>query len=540
MHRCWNIAEIRGIIFDNIPPDTPWGSHALSQLAATCQHFSEPALDALWRKQTSFAPLLGCFGDRCSPIEENLLFNPFEVTGIILPKDWDRVLFYTSRIKFLDIPQAGNGLSWEVFELLSTSVPFKFLMPNLQHLSWNPGEVAWFPFIRLFLGPRITSIEITLDQKPSRLALLPFIAHKYRNRLMNFNIKLEHGEDDDFDEEPVLGALNAVIDSLLAIQTLYLQFFDGYSMPALARLPNLTSLTIAEVKHSLRWIDPSHGGFPALQELQLHHVARLSDVRFFLDLLKPDAKLMALGIIASSYNKESLLEILSSLEAHCSRTSLSSVIICGSDMPLHGATPAMTGPFLPQTLSPLLTFPNLTFVGLESHSGFNLDDDFVHRMAISWPQIVHLTLRRTKNNSQNPPNSTCTNPSIFSLQSLAKNCPRLEYLSLEFNASVLVDVPPAPPAKLSFSAALPCLPRPMQMSLETLNVGNSPILSSLATARFLCSMFASLKTITVTTADSLVMEHRREWERVSDLIPTIRAIRAEEESYWMSRADEEQ
>ncbi|KAK6978000.1 hypothetical protein R3P38DRAFT_3120393 [Favolaschia claudopus] len=521
MHRCWNVPEILGLIFENFSAETPSGSRALSQLAVTCLDFSEPALDALWRKQTSFVPLLRCLGETWHGVEEDVPLTRFVVAGIVLPEDWDRVLFYTNRIKFLDIaPVDDNGLSLEVLELLSTSVPVKYLMPNLQHRSW-------VPYLRLFLGPKLTSIEISLNGKPSRMALLPFIAHRYRNTLLNLKIEQRNDEGEYVIGDPVLATMNAIVRSLRAIQTLHLDCCDDECIPPLARLPDLRSLTVDYVSFDNRW-RKSRGGFQALKVLRLYEMSSLSEAEIFLERLV-DAPLVELALSAASYNAEILLATLSSIESHCAHASLSRCSLYLTNYQ-NGPVLATPDPFPCETLSPLLSFPNLTFVRIESCSGFNLDDAFMHRMAESWPKITHLTLTRSLTQTQsNASSAALTTPTILSLQSFAQNCPRLTHLSLsELNASI--DLPPAPTRASSTSHPRPV--RPMQSALMVLDVGNAPVGLPLATARFLCSMFASLGQIT--TAESVSNDHRLGWEKVIELLPTIHAIRAEEEAYWIS------
>jgi hypothetical protein len=62
MHRCLEIPEILGLIFDSILNDAPSGEsrRTVSALAVTCHGFKDIALDALWYTQTSLVPLIKC------------------------------------------------------------------------------------------------------------------------------------------------------------------------------------------------------------------------------------------------------------------------------------------------------------------------------------------------------------------------------------------------------------------------------------------------------------------------------------------------
>ena len=60
-HRCPLIPEIVTHIFKNLLDDSEYSS--LCQLARTTKSFTEPALDLLWRSQSSLAPLVCCLPD---------------------------------------------------------------------------------------------------------------------------------------------------------------------------------------------------------------------------------------------------------------------------------------------------------------------------------------------------------------------------------------------------------------------------------------------------------------------------------------------
>ncbi|KAJ6560009.1 hypothetical protein B0H19DRAFT_1260670 [Mycena capillaripes] len=501
------------MIFEELGPESASGRLALSRLAVTCEGFLDPALDLLWRKQTSLIPLLRCIYDIWmfseEPDEPPLEY--FALAASVLPEDWDRVLFYSKRIKFLHVEPIGSGLSLEILELFSMSVPKKFIMPNLQHISWNPEEDSWFPYIRLFLGPKITSIDIMLFGGISRIALLPFIT---------------------FDGDLLAYSISAMIDSLSGIQTLYLPFIDAPSFPHLASLPTLISLTIDDLggyaplseqffrHHSSR-------PFPALRILRLYHVDTLTDVQSFLHMLSV-SDLVEFELSAQkAFTEGMLLDLLSSLNAHCSRTSLSNV-----DIRVAGTTNAIPTPALPfpwTTLRSLLAFPNLSRVRVESVLGFSIDDNFIVEMATAWPLITSLILSPGLHPLDVPP----ITPSILSLESFAQLCPHLQHLCIPLDAASLRQ----PPGESNTTHQK----RQMQTALETLDVGNAAIGSPLAVASFLCSMFPALRQINATSpqhgADAAgggngQNERHLNWQEVQRLLPIVRAIRKEEENYW--------
>ena len=52
-------------------PPTKSGGASLGALARTCWTFKNPALDALWRTQTSLTPLVNLFPTKWEGLEEN-------------------------------------------------------------------------------------------------------------------------------------------------------------------------------------------------------------------------------------------------------------------------------------------------------------------------------------------------------------------------------------------------------------------------------------------------------------------------------------
>lgn len=60
-HQSILISEIVTLIFKNLLRDSDYTS--LSRLARSTKSFSEPALDVLWRSQTSLVPLICCLPD---------------------------------------------------------------------------------------------------------------------------------------------------------------------------------------------------------------------------------------------------------------------------------------------------------------------------------------------------------------------------------------------------------------------------------------------------------------------------------------------
>ncbi|KAJ7198034.1 hypothetical protein B0H12DRAFT_1166442, partial [Mycena haematopus] len=110
----------------------------LARLARTCRFFMNPALDQLWRPQSSVLPLLRCFPLHLWELRSgSLIAGPtFYLKTAVVTRDWERVLFYSPRIR--EFRNLEHGLTLDVLELLAASPADLFPGPNLQVLSWWP------------------------------------------------------------------------------------------------------------------------------------------------------------------------------------------------------------------------------------------------------------------------------------------------------------------------------------------------------------------------------------------------------------------
>ncbi|KAJ7775522.1 hypothetical protein B0H16DRAFT_1507696 [Mycena metata] len=242
MHRCWSIPEVLKMIFEHLPPETGLGQKALSRLARTCHQFTEPSLDSLWREQVSFTPLLRCFPAIWEESDDDDQ-DDFTLDINVVPEDWDRVLFYSNRIKRL-LVRPHDAPTQENLQFFAMSVPADFLMPNLQHLLWSPDDDESFPFIRLFLGPNVTSLDIMMSGNISRIALLPFIGRKYPHLA---HLRVLTPDDYGVDPDRLSQAFYNAIHSLSHLETLCLQYIDDQTFSHLTSLPALRSLTLADL-----------------------------------------------------------------------------------------------------------------------------------------------------------------------------------------------------------------------------------------------------------------------------------------------------
>jgi hypothetical protein len=185
MHHCLRITEILLEIFEFVFIISETGRPDLARLARTCRSFSEPALDVLWRDQSSLLPLVMCFPQHILDLFDIVynhgafttqvvrLFGSLFDTGSLASlelqsqkfrtvpsvQDWERPLVYAKRIRVMTTPAdileiATHELHSSVFLTLHRSLPYKPLLPNLRHLNYS--LVTSDP--RIYVGDAVPSL----------------------------------------------------------------------------------------------------------------------------------------------------------------------------------------------------------------------------------------------------------------------------------------------------------------------------------------------------------------------------------------------
>jgi hypothetical protein len=179
----------------------------------------------------------------------------------IRQSDWDGVFKYSSRIQELSI---GSRISVEVAEMLGMSLPVACILPNLRRLTWDSQENPLFPHIRLFLGPKVTSITLYLASITTHLSLLSYIS-SHLPALTVVNIYDISTEQTRTKEE-----VTAFILGLNKVQSLSVPAILPSAYEHLASLSSLKNLDVRSLHgYSFPNGTPSHG-FPVLERLRIH------------------------------------------------------------------------------------------------------------------------------------------------------------------------------------------------------------------------------------------------------------------------------
>ncbi|KAJ7450157.1 hypothetical protein FB451DRAFT_1286292 [Mycena latifolia] len=540
MHRCWNVLEILGIIIEHLGQG-PYTNGAISAFLLTCRAFLDPALDGLWHTQTDFLPLLKCFPVWIGHDEHprRVFISSFKVSRVVVPQDWDRLLSYSRRIKKLIISPQSNGCFVKFMELVSMSLPVEFLLPNLQHISWNPRDEELLPHLRLFLSPKITSIALTLPGSMSCLSVLPWLASRYPS-LPQLSVTFRDNPGvPAVDDQNCRHAATQMICALSEVRQLSLPCVEVSAYHHLAMMQNLRSLTI-EVLDQMVFTDnfiSTHLQplFCDLSALDLPALTVEEGINFIRVLSNAPLQTVKL-VMRKTAPEETAASLFSEINLHCSHSSLTSIDVNLGVLDrthlLNTRIFVITSP----TIRPLLAFTNLTRVSVTSPIGFCLDDDFVEAMALSWPNIESLALSRTYvtpgiyGHIEDPASkSPDSNASFFSLIFFARHCPHLRFLQIPFDAEYRFTA--------SCDGAHPS-PR-----------AGLPLHDSIRAARFLSTIFPALASVGtareivhgtelfVTDDGTPAFLWHEHWKMVGRLVPAFAAVRAEEEGYWREELD---
>ncbi|KAJ7652823.1 hypothetical protein DFH06DRAFT_1093842 [Mycena polygramma] len=438
MHTALQIPEILDLICcevdtgdDPFSTQMPESKGTLARLARVCRVFQRPALDVLWREQEDLTNLLACMpADLWSITPASSARRPIE------PADWDRVHLYSSRVRqfsFSNFPTAGMPDFWApIFNMLAASYPENIIFPKLEALSWNPVCSSSFPYVRLFLCPSITSLSLAVISTITDVSILPIVPLRcplLKSVVLSTGKNLHRG----------CRNRDMAICRMAHLQSLVVDDLDPTSLQHLAHLPSFSSLTI---QNGPRFT-------PSRARSDLRRFLHLRDVRFsftkhgitsaFLAMNKWSLVAFHSAMYSTPTARETA-ELYSILAEHCSHTSLTRLDLRTSKYAvLHFDA---VEPYIVQSdaLRILFPFRNLDTAFLSPPKGFDIDDATVEDLARAWPHLK--TLRLQGGDEYVRPISRVT---FRGIRALGQYCPRLNYLNIPFDASLVpheVDIKP--------------------------------------------------------------------------------------------------
>lgn len=448
MHRCLEIPEILSLIcYELSGPSqlTPQSQASLIALARTSQNFKEPALDALWRYQTSLIPLVKCLPEDSWEygVEGNV--KSLRFSRPLDPPDWERVLFYAHRIKILRYvtPQPLPRRTQEyaplaVWQVLAVCRPpsLVHLVPTLRELLWKESDTC-FPYIRLLLAPTLTRLDLIL--KGSEVLRLSFLStvNALCPSLTHVNLTYPLGLQ-------MAQAVSRAICQWRSIKSLDASTLTTQAFNHLAQMSSLETLVCSGIPAD--YIPPNPRTFPALRHVTLCS-AELPLLASFLNAIGSEPRLESIDVTISPQPStaspwKTMFNLLTPF-----RTTLTTVRLredSRSENKLDVTDP--------EVLRLLFTLPNLVHLSIHPQR-LSANDQLLQEIAARWPGLCHLDL--TSPHTYQPLHIT-----PGGLLPLAIGCPELEYLALPLDTSILESCHGTEVANTSLKTLkLHCLPR---------------------------------------------------------------------------------
>ncbi|KAJ6512540.1 hypothetical protein C8R45DRAFT_960683 [Mycena sanguinolenta] len=508
MHRALQIPELVQLMCAEMIeyPTFPRAGalQSLYSLARVCRIFSSFALDHLWAHQSTLANILLCMSIDLWEVIGSGRQRRLQARRAIEPEDWIRFHVYAPRIKFFSFDDHHDPThdAWSpVFEMLSAAIDAQHIFPNLRSLTWIArGPNSWFSNVHLLLSPRIKTLLLGVLETPAHLALLPTLPKRCPLLVSLTLTTVPHLYVN-------CRPRSLMVCGMMFLEQLTVESIDQSAFEHLSRLQTLKSLTIRSTPDFV----PSRAAadarkFRNLCDLTLRQVSHeflttlieMNDVWSFVRLI---AYITSIPIAAETARLYALIG------HNCDSTTLRTLTInAPSPDPFH-LDLIVRGIVTFDALRPLLAFKALRDVSLAPLGGFSLDDTGIEALAKAWPQIS--TLRLSGSRYLGPPSRV----TLGGIEAIARHCPRLMYLAMPFDASVV----PSEGAVITND------------ELQWLDVEDAVLVDPAAVAAYLIALLPKLEAI-VTSREREVAEDVREradrlhnlWKEVEQLHPVAR------------------
>ncbi|KAF7364188.1 hypothetical protein MSAN_01078100 [Mycena sanguinolenta] len=364
-----------------------------------------------------------------------------------------------------------------------------------------------------FLGPRLTTLKLGLFSTATHLSfLVPVVAQCPSLEDVDLSFSGDVGEVDEF------RSLSSFVQSLTRLKTLSVPSLTLEALHHIGRLSTFVSLTLTDQFPLITTtVAPADPLFVSLKSLELRG-STIGACAEIIALLE-HAPIVHINLpFSASTPPGTIAQFYATLAATCSHGSVSELQLGARTRDQDRVRSSTTAVWINGSqLRPLLSFSNVTCVMLAAR-GFNLDDATLADMTRAWPQIQKLCFCSGEYDRA-PPAVT-----LGGLLYLARYCPKLSDLELSLNAAV--EVPDLQSLQMENE-------RVRQFHLCCLRVFRSPIVEPAAVALFLSSVFPRLRWVFCRYSPQ-DQEHEH-WSEVATALPTLRAARADEES-WAARA----
>lgn len=506
MDRCLQVSELIRLIFSNLDK-----AESLS-LALSRRDFLEPGLDRIWHSLQSLEPLVCSLPSELwkNEGEEVLvrhklcahtiryarthvgLIQSFRIP--VTESHLQRHLsFYANRIHSWSpcMRSDKRTLSGEALQALQIATNFKLgvLSPHLRHFYWSSAEEHWpshpralpgtlDPYVSLFVGESVESLQLGKTRDgPIYLGSLTSTTNRLPH-LKSLSLSF-HDPDPEF--------MKWYMTSFpwQGLEELRLTWISPEILAVLAKLPRLRDLDVFDESgalYDLGQMDaPEHAilsDFPSIRSLSTTEFGGLSNIKTLLRAVPPANKIEAVRATSPlPTDMSEFIGAVSSIQKFCNPATLRQIEV-DDGASLGSPHEEIFDLYLNSTeddidISGLSKFTNLEKLELRWQRSLRLTPREVTLVPTWWPRIRHLDLCPTYPSQGRIPSIDHTH-----LLDIVRGCPLLRFLGLRFDATQI-------PGKHQGDVEV--------FRLETLKVGESPIVSPSRVAAFLKRHFPHLK-----------------------------------------------
>ncbi|KAF7966565.1 hypothetical protein HWV62_37867 [Athelia sp. TMB] len=416
MHPCLAVPEIVSDIAEEIAADgdrgpSPWAT--LASFALTCRVISEPALDSLWKVQSSLVPLLQTMPSDLwgkDPAVLNWIvgnihdaYAQLTICRPIVPADWSRFHIYAPRIRhFIDwpegkrhgVPNPGDTYpNPESLQALALARPMDAVSfcPQVRSLDWEilvDNTDGTLSCMALFMGAATMSVALDMSNLalPGLSSALSIISNF--PTLQRVDIKSYPRRHFGYP------------DSTMEAAHLLEFFSQGRRLRSIDLddpLPRTIAVLFAGFVHLTRLVIavndeyPTYqtSGFQALEFLNITSKGLLP-ANSFIRMLKSPLRTLRICVEGGpNPSSRDIAETFEAISAHCLHTHLRSLAYI-SRLQMH----ENSLPIGEDIIRPLLDFKHLSTLELRAKLPIRLGDEAVREMATTWPQLSCLILGR--------------------------------------------------------------------------------------------------------------------------------------------------
>ncbi|KAF8173840.1 hypothetical protein K438DRAFT_1850115 [Mycena galopus ATCC 62051] len=483
----------------------------LLSLAITCKIFSEPALNLIWREQTSLVPLVKCMPETVWKERQVGAAVVVCLRRPIATSDLPRLLFYSLRVRRLDLDRFYTIDKKTVhpgfLKALDMSLPQGCFMPRLSHFSWHPQKAEGLTIMRHFLGAQIRELDLGLGDHIADLSILPFIRASCP---LISELLLGLGGETNPHAIPLI---SEAVCGWQHLADLSIPNLDQASWTHIARLPSLTSLSVGFAKDTTLYLPEFLSGQP----------------RFCTGIIQ---------VISSTQFESLTISAMASWTTTAWQKLHTCIRDCLNNPAFHSievtewaklSRPVDIAPYVLSSaaLRPLLTIRSLTSISYQIYPSLDVDDDFLGEMAKAWRRMEALQF----GNEVAVVPTQRPRATLKCLINFAQYCRRLTNLGLPINATTDIPEFTQEPGKRICN------------HLEVFEVGFSPISSTkeAKVAAFISNLFPSLEylfTCNSGPTPEAFGDHERSWRRVNDMIPEFISVRSQEKTFWRQELED--